>query len=79
MTATTIKVSSELRDRLNAAAHDEGLTTGSFVERLLELYLREQRFARLRESMAAMDEKAWAEYREEMKAWDATLTDGLDE
>ena len=78
MTATTIKVSSELRDRLNEAARDEGLTAGSFVERLLEGYLREQRFARLRESMAAMDESAWASYRAESAGWDVTLADGAE-
>jgi predicted transcriptional regulator len=76
MTATTIKVSSDLRDRLNDAAHDEGLTTGSFVERLLERYLREQRFASLREAMAAGSDEAAASYRAEMEAWDATSSDG---
>lgn len=75
MTATTIKVSSELRDRLNDAAHEEGLTTGSFVERILERYLREQRFARLREAIASGDETARASYRAETGLWDVTLDD----
>ncbi len=75
MTATTIKVSSELRDRLNDAAHEEGLTTGSFVERLLDRYLREQRFAHLREAIASGDEAARASYRAETELWDATLED----
>ncbi len=78
MTATTIKVSSELRDRLNEAARDEGVTAGSFVEHLLELYLRERRFAALRESMAGMDDAAWASYRAETEAWDTTLADGAE-
>ena len=36
MAATTIKVSTELRDRLNALAEEQGLTAGSMVEKLLD-------------------------------------------
>ena len=76
MTATTIKLPSEVRDRLNEAAHAERLTAGSFVERLLASYLREQRFRRLREAMAASTDEAWRSYHSETEAWDTTLLDG---
>jgi predicted transcriptional regulator len=75
MTATTIKVSTELRDRLNEAAREEGLTAGSFIERLLELHLRERRFAAMREAMARTDAASWTSYEAETAAWDHTLTD----
>lgn len=77
MTATTIKVSTDLRDRLNEAAREEGMTTGSFVEELLELHLRERRFARLRAALASSDEADRASHEAEAAAWDATLGDGL--
>ncbi len=78
VTATTIKVSSDLRDRLNEAARDEGLTAGSFVERLLDVYLREQRFVAMREAMALTDAPSWSEYRAETELWDQALADGPD-
>ncbi len=78
MAATTIKVSSELRDRLNEAAHGEGLTAGSFVERLLELYLREQRFMAMRAAMERTGAADRASYEDETARWDQTLGDGLE-
>ena len=39
MGVTTIKVSTELRDRINAVAAGQGLTAGSMVEKLLEDWL----------------------------------------
>ena len=42
MAATTIKVSTELRDRLNAVAEEQGLTAGSMVEKLLDDWLWRQ-------------------------------------
>lgn len=69
MTATTIKVDSTLRDRLNTEASRTGEPVGSFVEHLLELWLREQRFAQLREALAQHPRDAAA--RDEDAAWDA--------
>lgn len=68
---TTIKVDSDLRDRLNAEARRRGTTAGSFVEQLLEAWLREQRFAAIREALAhggATDDG---------QAFDRALLDGL--
>lgn len=76
MTSTTIKIESSVRDRLNAAARDRGLTAGSFVEELLELYLREQRFSAIREAMAARPAIDLV-YSGDVAEWDATSEDGL--
>lgn len=73
---TTIKVDAELRDRLNAEARRRGKTAGSFVEELLELWLREQRFAEIREAMAhsaAVD----LSYADETAILDSLAADGL--
>ncbi len=40
MRMTTIKIESGLRDRINVAARDRGVTAGSFVEELFERWLR---------------------------------------
>jgi predicted transcriptional regulator len=53
MTATTIKVSSELRDRLKQSAAAHGRTLGEHLEALLAEEARRERFVRLREQMAA--------------------------
>lgn len=73
MAATTIKIDSALRDRLNAAARERGVTTGSFVEELFEDWLREQRFAALREERARTPPDA--AYAADAAEWDVTLAD----
>ncbi len=73
MAATTVKLDSALRDRLNAAARERGVTTGSFIETLLESWLREQRFARLREELARTPPDV--AYADDAAEWDVTLAD----
>lgn len=41
-TMTTIRVSADLRDRINALAADHGRTAGSMIETLLEEHLRRE-------------------------------------
>lgn len=71
MTMTTIKVSTDLRDRLKEQAASEQLTMNSYLEKLLEREERARRFARLREQMANTSEEDWKSYREETEWWDA--------
>jgi hypothetical protein len=77
MTMTTIKIDSDLRDRLNGAAREQGVTAGSFVELLFERWLRDQRFAAMRAAMARTPDELAESYRREAAAWDAVATDGL--
>lgn len=77
MTATTIKVDSALRDRLNEAARNEGMTAGSFVESLFDEWLRKQRFVAIRDAMARTTPDEWASYTDDLEAWDAAVADGL--
>lgn len=78
VTTTTIKLDSTLRDRLNAEARGRGQTAGSFVEDLLEAWLREQRFAEIRRTMASASDTVIESYRAETAALDAMAGEGLD-
>ncbi len=77
MAMTTIKIDSDLRDRLNGAAREQGVTAGSFVELLFERWLRDQRFAAMREAMARTPEDLAESYRRETVPWDAVAANGL--
>jgi len=79
MTATTIKVSTELRDRLNAAAEEQGLTAGSMVEKILDDWLWRQKVELAKQQMRSMTPEEKAEYLAEAAEWDVTLSDGLED
>lgn len=71
---TTIRVRKTTHRRLTEEAEREGISVIEMLEAAVDL-LEEQRL------LASMDEsyrKHGDEIREEMKAWDATLLDGLD-
>lgn len=78
MAATTIKVSSELRDRLNEVAAERGLTAGSLVEKLLDDWLWQQQVELAIRQMRSMTPEEKAEYMAEFEEWDVTLCDGLE-
>ncbi len=79
MAATTIKVSTELRDRLNAVAEEQGLTAGSMVEKLLEDWLWRQQVELAIRQMRSMTPEEKAEYLPRSRRWDVTLSDGLED
>lgn len=79
MTMTTIKVSTDVRDRLNKIARAKGGTANSVVEQLLEEYLWNQRMETAIRLMTSMSEQERQEYMDEFHAWDSTLADGLED
>ena len=79
MTANTIKVSTELRDRINVVAAEQGLTAGSLVEKLFEDWLWRQQIELAKRQMRSMTPEEKAEYLAEAAAWDVTLSDGLED
>ncbi|MHB1066120.1 MAG: hypothetical protein ACYC2Z_01630 [Candidatus Nanopelagicales bacterium] len=79
MTATTIKVSTQTRDRISAIAKRRSMTANSVLELLLDSFLRDERMAQVRRAMARSTEEDWRTYREETAAWDAVADDGLSE
>ncbi len=78
MPATTVKVDTTLRDRLLAEARREGRTVAQLLEVMLADRERAQRFARLKEAIAATPAAQRDSWRTENQAYDATLSDGLD-
>lgn len=79
MASTTIKVSSDVRDRLNAVAAEQGLSAGSMVEKLLEDWLWRQQVELAVRQMRSMAPEEKAEYLAEAAEWDVTLSDGLED
>lgn len=79
MTATTIKVSTETRDAINALAVERGMTAGSVIEQLLSEYLWQQKVEKAIRQMRSMTESEREEYMAELAEWDVTLQDGLED
>ncbi len=69
--ATTIKVSEELRDRINRDAQARGLTAAGLIEGLLDGYERRQRMAAFGEAFRSADASYWDEFGD----WDVALSD----
>ena len=70
---TTIKVPTELRDRLARHAAREGHTAAGFIATLLDDLDRHRRFAAVRDAYAQAD----VAYRNEVIEWDRLSDDGL--
>jgi predicted transcriptional regulator len=79
MTATTIKVSTELRDRINAVAAERGVSAGSMLEKILDDWLWQQQVELAIGQMRSMTPAEKTEYLAEAAEWDVTLSDGLEE
>lgn len=70
MTATTIKVPIDLRDRLNAEARSAGRTVADVIEELLESRRRAEIFDRMRRERAALSAEERAELEAEYRLWE---------
>ena len=71
MTATTIKVSTELRDRLNAEAKRSGMTAAGVIEQLLAERARADRFRAIRDARDAMTPEQRADLKRERDFFEA--------
>lgn len=72
MTMTTIKVSTQLRDRINHDARQRGVTAASLIEELLDAHERSQRMAAFGRAFRGADATYW----DELRTWEATADDG---
>lgn len=79
MTATTIKVPSELRDRLNEEARRTNTTVAGVIEALVVHREKAERLRAMREAMSAASAADRAAYLDEVREWDRAATDGLDD
>ena len=68
---TTIKVTTELRDRINDDARATGVSAAGLIERLLDAYERRRRMDAFGRSFSAADGGYWDEFHE----WDIALAD----
>ncbi len=73
-TKTTIKVSTELRDRISRHAAERGTTAAGLLADLLDRAERDRRFALVADAYAAPDQ----DYAAELDEWDEVLSDGLE-
>jgi len=69
MTATTIKVPSDLRDRLNAEARDAGMTVAGVIEQLIATRDRAELFRRMREDRARLSAEERSDLEAEYRLW----------
>lgn len=78
-TFTTVKVSTETRDRLKRRA-DEGnySSIDVMLNELIDERERAEQIAEFRAVMARVTPEEWADYMAEVSVWDSTLMDGLD-
>ncbi|GAB93020.1 hypothetical protein [Gordonia rhizosphera] len=74
MATTTIKVSVELRDRINRDAEANGVTAAGFIEKLVDGYERRQRMEAFGQAFRSADDDYWDEYRD----WDTASSSGDD-
>ncbi|CAB4896794.1 MAG: hypothetical protein F2808_03735 [Actinobacteria bacterium] len=79
---TTIKVSPDTRDKLKVLAKREECTLDQYLNKLIAMADREQRWDSLRASVAAMSSQDWEDYAQEANPqradvpWDgATVAD----
>jgi hypothetical protein len=70
MAMTTVKVTTEVRDRLKAQARAAHRTLGEHLAHLADLSDRAARFESLRAAIEATPEDLEDSYREEFAAWD---------
>jgi len=80
MAAPTIPISEASHQALKAIAEETGQTEMDVLDKALDVYRRKLFFERLNAGYADLraDPEAWAEHLAELRAWDATLMDGLD-
>lgn len=70
--AATIKVSEELRDRINRDARERGVTAAGLLEKLLDGYERRRRMESFGRAFRGADVAYWDEFGD----WDVSVADG---
>ena len=72
--AATIKVSEELRDRINRDARERGVTAAGLIEGLLDGYERRRRMESFGRAIRSADSEYWDEFGD----WDVSIGDSRD-
>ncbi len=76
-----IRVDEKTRDRLAKMAEQDQMSIGEVVTTLTKKAERDRFWKNVHEGYARLraDPEAWAEYQAEVRVWDVTLMDGLEE
>lgn len=77
---TTVRVTIETREALAEMSAQRGMTTADLIEELVTLEQERRLLASMNAAFAELadDPEELASYRAEQRAWEATLSDGLD-
>ena len=80
MTTTSIRIDRTAHERLKEIARKEHSSLSGVINELLDRYEQDQFRKAVADSFARLrsDPDAWADYKREVEAWDATLMDGLE-
>jgi predicted DNA-binding protein len=81
MESQTIRISKTTHDSLRELASTLETTMAAIVAEAVEEYKKKKFWENYYSGYAALraDPTAWAEYQDEIKLWDVTLSDGLEE
>ncbi|MEN9751679.1 MAG: hypothetical protein RLZZ600_726 [Actinomycetota bacterium] len=78
-TFTTVKVSTETRDRLKIRAEEGNFPSiDAYLEDLIAREDRAKKIAEFRDVMSRVTPEEWADYMAEVASMDGSLSDGLD-
>jgi predicted CopG family antitoxin len=80
-TTTTIRIKRQTYNSLKDVAKQEHVSLQDVLDKLLEQYKTRKFFAELQQSVthAKSQPDLWAEELQERQAWEATLSDGLED
>lgn len=81
VSSVTVRIATEHRETLRRLARETGTSLQAVLERAIEEYETRQFLEAANRSYAALKKnpKAWEQELRERRAWDATLSDGLQE
>jgi predicted transcriptional regulator len=79
METQTIRISKKAHDTLRELAAKTNTTMAAIVEVAVREYQKRKYWEEYHAAYEALraNPEAWADYQEEIKAWDCTLADGL--
>jgi len=81
MSTSTVRINTEVQNRLRALSQQEGSSMQAVLERALRLYEERVFWEKTNRAYATLkaDPKAWKQELEERQEWEATLRDGLED
>jgi predicted DNA-binding protein len=79
MPSTTVRISAEAKEALRGLSAQTGRKMQEILSEAVEFYRRQHFLEEANAAFATLraDPEAWASEKEERTAWDATLSDGL--